>query len=378
MAQIDVLIPAYNAEGTIRESLESILGQTIRDIRIVVVNDGSTDSTGAVLDEMAGQDDRILVVHQTNGGIVDALNSGLDHCYSDFIARHDADDIAFPNRFDRELDYLRGHPDCIAVSAKAHIIDTNGTRTGMVTDHGDPQSANPGSIPPHEPHLMHPFLMIRRSAIEEVGRYRHVFHAEDADLYWRLQLLGGLVNLPDILGEYRIHTASVTSKSILNGRVNAINSQLAAISELRRRAKTPDIVFDKSLLLAYHKARSLQGMVEVASTLLTDLERHRLELGAVLKLFEMALYRPYKLELNDCVYGRKVIARNRGQPSEVRKQMDLLSIYISAMLMRRGEFSLVGAVTPIYVYPKIALHLIRAKLIRLLEARERRAALKER
>lgn len=364
MALIDVLVPAYNAEETIRGSIQSIRDQTVRDIRIVVVDDGSTDRTGLILDELADQDERILVIHQQNGGIVDAMNAGLDHCFSDLIARHDADDIAFPERFERQIEYLRAHPDCIAVSARAHIIDTHGVRSGEITDHGDPKLARPDLFPPTEPFLMHPFLMIRRIAVEQVGRYRHVFHAEDADLYWRVQRLGDLVNLPDVLGEYRIHPGSVTSKSIRNGRVNAINSQMAALSELRRRAGSPDIVFRKDAITSYHDAKTLEGMIQVASAELTDIEKGQLELGAVLKLFEMALYRPYKLELSDCSYGRSVLARNHSRPHNTRFHMDRINVYISAFLMRRGEFSLMKAVTPLPIYPKILAHFLQAKLRR--------------
>ena len=362
MAQIDVLVPAYNAEDTIRGSIQSILDQTFADIKVVIVNDGSTDRTGLILDDMAEEDARILVVHQRNGGIVDAMNAGLDHCVSEFVARHDADDIAFPERLELQLEYLLAHEECIAVSGRAFIINTEGVRTGVITDNGDPSLADPDMIPPIEPYLMHPFLMMRRLVIEKVGRYRHVFHAEDADLYWRSARFGSLVNLPNIFGEYRIHPGSVTGKSVLNGRVNAVHSQLAAISELRRRSGVQDIHFDKSLISRYHKAQSLQEIVKVASSPLNRGERDDLELGAVLKLFEMSLYRPYRLEVADCEFARGVIARNGRRSEKIRLGMDRLLIYVSAMLIKRRELELVWALTPLKFYPRIALHFARSRL----------------
>src|SRR5689334_14700000 len=92
-ARIDVLIPAYNAETTIESALASIQTQTIQDIRIIVVNDGSTDRTGEILEKLKSKDPRIEVITTVNGGIVDALNHGLQACSADYIARHDADDI---------------------------------------------------------------------------------------------------------------------------------------------------------------------------------------------------------------------------------------------------------------------------------------------
>src|ERR1700736_3109855 len=93
---VDVLIPVYNGAPTVRESLNSIRAQTIRDIRIVVIDDGSTDATVEILAELAREDPRIVTIRKPNGGIVDALNLGLQHCRAEFLARFDADDIAYP------------------------------------------------------------------------------------------------------------------------------------------------------------------------------------------------------------------------------------------------------------------------------------------
>ena len=100
---IDVLIPAYNAGRTIRSALGSIQDQTIRDIRIVVVDDGSTDDTAAIVGEVAAADPRVELHRQANGGIVDALNAGLQRGQAEFVARFDADDLSYPDRFARQI-----------------------------------------------------------------------------------------------------------------------------------------------------------------------------------------------------------------------------------------------------------------------------------
>ena len=107
-ALIDVLIPVFNAAKTIRGAVESIQAQTVSDIRIVVVDDGSRDETPAILSGMAEADPRIEVVTQeANGGIVDALNTGLSHFRAEFLARHDGDDLADRNRLAKQLAFLR-------------------------------------------------------------------------------------------------------------------------------------------------------------------------------------------------------------------------------------------------------------------------------
>ncbi|MGI4798685.1 MAG: glycosyltransferase family 2 protein, partial [Janthinobacterium lividum] len=96
-ATVDVLIPVYNGASTVESAIGSIQAQTIQDIRIIVVDDGSTDATAFILDRMAKADRRIVPVRRANGGIVDALNAGLAICTADLIARHDADDLAVPD-----------------------------------------------------------------------------------------------------------------------------------------------------------------------------------------------------------------------------------------------------------------------------------------
>src|SRR5262249_47690166 len=140
----------------------------------------------------------------------------------------------------------------------------------------------------------HPFLMVRRAAIEAVGGYRYVPNSEDSDLFWRLAEQGTLVNLPDVLGKYRVHTASISS-SIVSGRVMAIGSQLGALSALRRRGGREDIAFVRELPAVLKGAATLETMVAVARTLVGAEEIEHLRIAAAAKLMELARYRPYEL-----------------------------------------------------------------------------------
>lgn len=247
VAQIDVLIPAYNAAATIEAAVSSIQRQSVQDIRIIIVNDGSTDNTGDLLNAMATADPRIKVIATPNGGIVSALNLGLAACTAKFIARHDADDLAFPDRLAAQIDYLRSNADCVAVGTNVWHIDQYGRRTGTKSAFAGDTEPDAHFIPSREPYLMHPFLMVRRQAIQNAGGYRYCVHAEDTDLYWRLLDAGRLYNLPEIHGEYRIHLGSISSASILNGRIAAAMSQLAAISYLRRKTGQADLVFHRDI-----------------------------------------------------------------------------------------------------------------------------------
>jgi glycosyltransferase involved in cell wall biosynthesis len=107
MPAVSIIIPTYNCGRYLRESLESVLAQTDRDFDVVVVDDGSTDDTPAVLAEYAG---RVAVVQGAHGGLSAARNLGLARATGDWVAFHDADDVAVPDRLEWSRAFLRDHP----------------------------------------------------------------------------------------------------------------------------------------------------------------------------------------------------------------------------------------------------------------------------
>lgn len=309
-SQIDVLMPIYNAKLFISDALASIQAQTIRDIRIIVVDDGSTDGSGELLADAARCDPRIHVITQANAGIVAALNTGLAACTAPIIARHDADDLSYPDRFEKQMRYLDENPNCVAVAGPARQIDEAGVDLGTQTRLRDLAKADENAIPAYEPYLLHPMLMLRRSAINAVGGYRLVLNAEDSDLYWRLLEQGELHNLSEPLGSYRMHGSSLTSASIESGRRGALYAQLAAISAQRRARNDADITFDVGLLTSIKSVSKLEDIYAAACYHLTEQEQKWLAVALSAKLMEFCFYRPFELSLDDCYFIRQAINSN--------------------------------------------------------------------
>lgn len=315
---IDVLMPVYNAERTIEEATRSILAQSIRDVRVIAVDDGSTDATNAILRRLAEEDRRLLLITKPNSGIVDTLNLALEAATAPFVARHDADDVSFPDRFERQLDCLSRQSDVVAVSGSCIHIDGDGNETGTRYEPWDPALADFGCLPSLEPYLLHPFLLARTEAMRAVGGYRYVIHSEDTDLYWRLREIGRLVNLDEALGKMRLHAASVSNASVVNGRIMAVSSQLAAISARRRSRQITDLAFPPDMLGRYQSARHLEAIIDLAGQSLKPDERSYLRQAAAVKLLELATGRDYELEPQDCrfiksVYSALPAARLRGK-----------------------------------------------------------------
>ena len=343
-ATVDVLIPAFNAASTVESSVRSIMAQTLTDLRIIVVDDGSTDATPEILDRLAREDSRLQIVTQSNGGIVDALNAGLRITRAPLIARHDADDLAFPERLARQVAFLNEHAGHVAVGCNSAHIDEAGRRTGEVTGFVHAVRADAHHVPSIEPYISHPFLMVRRQAILAVGGYRYCFHSEDTDLYWRLIEIGPLGNVIDVLGEYRVHANSVTSRSILNGRIGAVSAQLAALSARRRQAGQADIEFRREALREYHEACEFDAIIAVAARGLSSTEQAYLEIAAVAKLIELCTYRPYRLTREDQRTMRRVLTSHYPRLSEFHRRQLLFRHLLSQrrlLHLPRETFSLI-------------------------------------
>lgn len=360
MATIDIVIPAWNAAATLRETIESLLAQTFADFRIVVVNDGSIDETPQLLETMARQDSRIHIVSKKNDGIVEARNDGLRACNAEFFACLDADDVAFPHRLQVQLDYLRAHPECVAVGGEIEHMDETGKPLSGLTQPGDPSKSDPASAPAVEPYIVHSTLMARRADVVAVGGYRHVPNSEDSDLFWRLQERGKLVILPEKLAKYRVHTASISS-SIVNGRVMAVGSQLGAISAQRRRAGKPDLDFHRCLHAGMKEAGTLEKMWQAASRDLDEAEAQHLRIAAAAKLMELTRYRPFEPDITDCAFIRSALPHAKKLSLPNRKEIEWYVTATAARLMRKGKVAEVFALTPPKSYPVATARLLLAR-----------------
>lgn len=211
MSLVSVTMPVYNAERYVAEAVQSVLAQTHRELELIIVDDGSTDGTLAILQRLAAQDPRIRLSSRANRGISATRNECLAQARGEFIAVLDADDVAMPDRFDRQVQYLRDHPDCLCVGGAIQEIDEQG-RELIQTRFPTEDSAIQESALSAGPSLCHSAVLMRREAVERVGGYREeVSSAEDLDLWLRLGERGRLANLPDIVVKYRVHTDSVSA-----------------------------------------------------------------------------------------------------------------------------------------------------------------------
>ncbi len=207
---ISVVLPVYITVRYLRRAFESVLRQTFTDFEFVILDDGSTDRSVHIIQEYAENDERIRFFPLEHRGYVSLLRRGLNHSRGEFIARMDSDDVCAPQRFEKQVNFLRANPEIVAVGAQIHIIDPYGScvdKPQHKTTHEEIETELLNGVGWA---MVHPTVMIRREVMQKVGGYREdLMVSEDLDLFLRLAEHGKVANLPDVLLQYRQHLQSV-------------------------------------------------------------------------------------------------------------------------------------------------------------------------
>ena len=230
---VSVCMPVYNTERYVAEAVESILAQTFGDFEFIIIDDGSTDGSRAILERYAKQDDRIRLISRPNTGIVGARIEALGLARGELIAVMDSDDVALPERFEVEVAYLREHPEVVCLGCKVQAIDEAGRflfeEELPALDHEEIEEyALRGFCP-----LCHVSMMMRGEAVMAVNGYDPEFSlAHDHDLILRLGERGKLVNLPQVLQKFRWHDRSISAKK---GALQVDRAKLAVLRACERR-----------------------------------------------------------------------------------------------------------------------------------------------
>ncbi len=212
---VSVCMPAYNAAKYIDGAIRSIVEQTFDAFEFVIVDDGSSDATKQKLVAWQARDKRIRVFFAEHQGCYPSRNKAMKEARGEFIAIMDADDLSRSYRLERQIAFLRSHPNVVAVGGAVLNIDSGG-RPIWVTHHPtDPATIDRLLLGEDLAAVLHPATMVRRSAIMEVGGYQENYDAaQDLDLFLKLSEIGQLANLAEIVHERRRHFASISVKRI--------------------------------------------------------------------------------------------------------------------------------------------------------------------
>ena len=202
---VSVVMGVRNGGDTLEATLDSITSQQGVDLEFVVVNDGSTDGSRALLDRLAARDPRVIVLHRGGSGLTAALIEGCHRARGEFIARQDAGDRSLPGRLERQVTCLREDPAASLCSSAVRNLTQEGAILSEVRI--QPEQLRDGLTGPAH----HGSVMIRRGAYERAGGYRQQFlYAQDLDLWSRLVEVGGHRVLNDVLYEATLWPGSIS------------------------------------------------------------------------------------------------------------------------------------------------------------------------
>ena len=218
----------FNGEKYLREAVDSILNQTFTDFEFIIINDGSTDNTKAILESY--NDRRISLIHQKNIGLTKSLNKALFLSVGNYIARQDSDDISEPERLKHQIEFLTKNSDIAVTGSFVVAIDKYGNEftkwTYPETDKDIKTQLLKNNI------FCHGSVMFRKDCVMNVGYYREAFRtSQDYDLWLRISEKYNMANIPQYLYKLRRNIASITRRNM----EQQINNHLLAIELAKER-----------------------------------------------------------------------------------------------------------------------------------------------
>lgn len=206
--RVSVVMPTHNGLPFLDESIRSILDQTFNDFEFVILDDASTDGSDKVLREWGKRDNRIrLFKNNRKFGLPGSSNVVVLNSSAPLVARMDADDISHPERLQRQWDIMQTQPDVVAVGTLCEGIDASG-RPVRPRDRWRVVRRSPYVPFPHGS------AMFRRATFDAINGYSEEFcGGEDQDFFFKMTTLGRVVTLPDMLYQFRYHSANTTFAS---------------------------------------------------------------------------------------------------------------------------------------------------------------------
>ena len=203
--KISVIMSVHNSENYLREAIESILNQTFTDFEFIIVNDGSTDKSLAIIQSYI--DKRIKRINnEGNIGLTKSLNKALKVARGEFVARQDADDVSLPNRFEEQIKYFQKYPKTALLGTSVYLIDENGKNIGKRIALAEPSMKDLFK----ENQFNHGSVMFKKKVIADLGGYNELIrYSQDYELWLRIAKSYKVRNLTLMLYKLRFHRENV-------------------------------------------------------------------------------------------------------------------------------------------------------------------------
>jgi Glycosyl transferase family 2 len=259
---ISVIMSVYNGAQYLFAAVQSILDQDFTDFEFIILNDGSTDNSIAILNDFAARDPRIRLIDRANKGLVASLNELIAAARAPYLARMDADDVAMQRRLGLQYVFMEQHPEVGVLGTNTNELNNDG-RVFACYDYYPDEPAGIAEMLKHRPALCHPSVMMRTETVRAIGGYRQAFiHAEDYDLWLRLSRQTQIRNLPERLLLYR---RSDNQVSQLHAVQQSLSAKWARLAHEHVLAGNPDPLEGCSVLPPIEELDGLFDTVGLAA-----------------------------------------------------------------------------------------------------------------
>ena len=263
---VSVIMSVYNEkEEWLKESIESILNQTYKNIEfILIIDDPQQQHLISIIEHYSRNDERIqYYINEKNSGLVYSLNKAINLSKGEFIARMDADDIAYLNRIELQINYLLNHQDVCLVGSQMELVDEIGNRLSKKSNFPN-HYRKIAILLKYSNVFCHPSLVFRSDFIKNMNGYREIKYAEDYDLLCRT-IIGGykVANLSQVLIKYRIRMNSVTRKH----NYIQMNSDLYIKKYYKNSEFIPQDIYDNKKKLTFYRKMLTKKNLAIYKTL---------------------------------------------------------------------------------------------------------------
>jgi len=247
---ISVVMPVYNAASYLESAINSIQKQTGVNWELIIIDDASTDGSYNLAKKFAVSNNKIRVFkNKQNLGVATTANKAIKKAKGQYIARMDADDIALPSRLQKQIAYLLKNPRAVAVGAQCHVINKKGKKIGKKVF--PVSTAQIKRMMFRFYPLQQPTLMVNTKLLPKnfVWYQEGLTAAEEHELLYKFLEIGDVVNLPDFLLEYRVHTNSATWKHPKKDFFYILKTRIKGIFQYGYRPTIKDVLTNFAQLI---------------------------------------------------------------------------------------------------------------------------------
>lgn len=236
-------MPVYNAESYLKDSIASILSQSLQNFELLIIDNDSTDNSMSII-KLFKKDARVKVLrYSSSHNIADVLNFGIKHSSAEIIARMDADDVSYKERLEKQYRLISQSEKIAVVGANIGIIDKQGVK---ISERTYPSSSVElkRCLFRYSP-FAHPVVMFRKKAVDFVGGYNPKYSpTEDLDLWFRLGRYFEFCSVPEVLLDYRVYQHSSSHKILRDLEKLVFEIRMAGLLKYGYKPSFYDVVYN--------------------------------------------------------------------------------------------------------------------------------------